>query len=88
MPIAAYTKRVITHAAFKNIDYKGCERLMSTMDQGEVIIRPSSKATDHLTATWKVAEGVLQHLDIREEGKKNIFSLGSSLFIGLEVRVI
>ena len=41
--LTAYTRRVITHSAFKNIDYKGCERLMDGMDQGEVIIRPSSK---------------------------------------------
>lgn len=46
------------------------------MDQGEVIIRPSSKGADHLTITWKVADGIYQHIDVREEGKANAFSLG------------
>lgn len=47
------------------------------MDQGEVIIRPSSKGADHLTITWKVADGIYQHIDVREEGKANAFSLGN-----------
>lgn len=49
---------------------------MVNMDQGEVIIRPSSKGADHLTITWKVADGIYQHIDVREEGKANAFSLG------------
>lgn len=49
---------------------------MVNMDQGEVIIRPSSKGADHLTITWKVADKIYQHIDIREEGKVNAFSLG------------
>jgi hypothetical protein len=43
------------------------------------------QGADHLTVTWKVAEGVLHHIDIKEEGKENAFSLGSSLLIGGEV---
>ena len=39
----AYTKRVIVHPSFYNIGYKEAEELMKNMDQGEVIIRPSSK---------------------------------------------
>jgi len=35
--------------------------------------------------TWKVAEGTLQHIDVREEGKENVFSLGRTLWIGNEV---
>jgi len=35
--------------------------------------------------TWKVAEGTLQHIDVREEGKENAFSLGHCLWIGNEV---
>ena len=41
--LAAYVKRVIAHPSFHNIDYKACERLMSDMEMGECIIRPSSK---------------------------------------------
>uniref|UniRef100_A0A182SKH9 Spt6 SH2 domain-containing protein n=1 Tax=Anopheles maculatus TaxID=74869 RepID=A0A182SKH9_9DIPT len=48
----------------------------------DVIVRPSSKGSDHLTATWKVTDDIYQHIDVREEGKENVFSLGQSLWIG------
>ncbi|XP_013397141.1 transcription elongation factor SPT6 isoform X3 [Lingula anatina] len=77
-----YIKRVIVHPSFHNIDFRTCEKLMANMDQGEVIIRPSSKGADHLTVTWKVTEGVYSHIDVKEDGKENAFSLGQSLLIG------
>jgi len=40
---AAYIKRVIAHPSFFNIDFKTAEKKMQTMDQGETVIRPSSK---------------------------------------------
>jgi len=80
----SYTKRVIVHPSFKNIGFREAEKLMMAMDQGEVIVRPSSKGTNHLTVTWKVGDGVCQHVDVREEGKENAFSLGQSLWIGDE----
>ena len=40
------------------------------------------QGSDHLTASWKVADGVHHHIDVREEGKENAFSLGTSLWIG------
>lgn len=79
-----YTKRVIVHSAFHNISYADAIKLLKSMDQGEVVVRPSSKSTDHLTVTWKVADDVYQHIDVREVGKENSFSLGTSLFIGSE----
>ncbi|KAJ8923462.1 hypothetical protein NQ315_002021 [Exocentrus adspersus] len=79
-----YIKRVIVHPSFHNISYAEAEKCMANMDQGEVIIRPSSKGADHLTITWKVADGIYQHIDVREEGKANPFSLGKSLWIGNE----
>lgn len=79
-----YIKRVIQHPSFHNISYAESIKQLGPMDQGEVIIRPSSKGSDHLTATWKVAEEVFQHIDVREEGKENTFSLGTSLWIGSE----
>ncbi|KAL0882973.1 hypothetical protein ABMA27_016464 [Loxostege sticticalis] len=72
-----YVKRVIVHPAFHNISFAEAEKLMENMAQGEVIVRPSSKGSDHLTVTWKVAEGICQHVDVREEGKENAFSLGT-----------
>ncbi|CAH1116319.1 unnamed protein product [Phaedon cochleariae] len=79
-----YIKRVIVHPAFHNISYAEAEKCMANMDQGEVIVRPSSKGAEHLTITWKVADGIYQHIDIKEEGKANAFSLGKSLLIGSE----
>jgi len=38
-----YIKRVIVHPAFHNISYAEAEKVMATVDQGEAIIRPSSK---------------------------------------------
>jgi transcription elongation factor SPT6 len=51
---------------------------MDQMDQREVIVRPSSKGSDHLMVTWKVIDGVYQHTDVREEAKENAFSIGQS----------
>lgn len=62
--------------------------MMETMDQGDVIIRPSSKGENHLTVTWKVSDGIYQHVDVREEGKENAFSLGATLWINSEVGAV
>ncbi|XP_013922018.1 PREDICTED: transcription elongation factor SPT6-like [Thamnophis sirtalis] len=79
-----YIKRVIAHPSFHNINFKQAEKMMETMDQGDVIIRPSSKGENHLTVTWKVCDNIYQHVDVREEGKENAFSLGSTLWINTE----
>lgn len=79
-----YIKRIIVHPAFHNKSYGEAVKIMASMDQGEVIIRPSSKGADHLTVTWKVCDEIYQHIDVREEGKENAFSLGHSLWIGNE----
>lgn len=79
-----YIKRVIVHPSFHNISYSEALKILDQLDQGEVIVRPSSKGADHLTATWKVTKDIYQHIDIREEGKENVFSLGQSLWIGNE----
>lgn len=79
-----YIKRIIVHPSFHNIDYKKAEQMLAEADQGEVVIRPSSKANDHLTLTWKVHDGINAHVDIKEEGKDNAFSLGHQLFINNE----
>lgn len=79
-----YIKRVIVHPSFHNISYAEALKMLERLDQGEVVVRPSSKGADHLTASWKVTNDVYQHIDIREEGKENVFSLGQSLWIGNE----
>ena len=57
----------------------------------ETVKRESSECllcqgSDHLTVTWKVDEGIYQHIDIKEQGKENAFSLGKSLWIENDVR--
>lgn len=79
-----YIKRVIAHPSFHNINFKQAEKMMESMDQGDVVIRPSSKGENHLTVTWKVTDGIYQHVDVREEGKENAFSLGHTLWINTE----
>lgn len=81
---STYIKRVIVHPSFHNISYKEAEKLLNNMDQGDVIIRPSSKGEDHLTVSWKVCDNIYQHIDVKEQGKANSFSLGQSLWIGGE----
>lgn len=53
---AAYIKRVIAHPNFHNISFNQAEKMMETLDQGDLIIRPSSKGENHLTVTWKVKD--------------------------------
>lgn len=43
---------MIAHPNFHNIGYKECEKILSNMDQGECIIRPSSKVSIEIPG-WK-----------------------------------
>ncbi|XP_016923159.2 transcription elongation factor SPT6 [Drosophila suzukii] len=79
-----YARRAIAHPSFFNKSYAEVVAMLAGADQGEVALRPSSKSKDHLTATWKVADDIFQHIDVREEGKENEYSLGRSLWIGTE----
>lgn len=45
--LAVYLKRVIVHPSFKNVGFKEAEKILASMDQGDVIIRPSSKVSNH-----------------------------------------
>ncbi|KAH8335387.1 hypothetical protein KR074_000739, partial [Drosophila pseudoananassae] len=79
-----YARRVIAHPSFFNKTYAEVVAMLEHADQGEVALRPSSKSTNHLTATWKVTDDIFQHIDVREEGKENEYSLGRKLWIGTE----
>jgi len=37
---------------------------------------------DHLTVTWKVADGILQDIEVLEKQKANPFNPGQSFWIG------
>ncbi|KAK0178997.1 hypothetical protein PV327_007825 [Microctonus hyperodae] len=79
-----YLKRITFHPLFHNITYFDAEKMMKSMNQGDVIIRPSSKGSDHLSITWNVTNDICQHIDVLEEQKDNEFSLGKKLWIGDE----
>ncbi|KIO20227.1 hypothetical protein M407DRAFT_30136 [Tulasnella calospora MUT 4182] len=59
-------RRIIKHPNFHNLNYKQAEELLSHQQRGDVVIRPSTKGPDHLAVTWKVDDGLYQHIDVVE----------------------
>ncbi|RMZ85346.1 hypothetical protein DV737_g848, partial [Chaetothyriales sp. CBS 132003] len=78
---AVRTTRVIKHPLFKPFNSKQAEEYLASQQRGDLVIRPSSKGIDHLAVTWKVADGIFQHLDVLEINKENEFALGKVLRI-------
>lgn len=74
--------RVIKHPLFRPFNGPQAEDYLSTQSRGDVVIRPSSKGIDHLAVTWKVSDGIYQHIDVLELDKENEFSVGRILKIG------
>ncbi|KAK5101979.1 Transcription elongation factor spt6 [Lithohypha guttulata] len=74
--------RVVKHPLFKQMGSRAAEEYLGSMNRGDLIIRPSSKGHDHLAVTWKVADGVFQHIDVLELDKENEFTLGKTLRVG------
>ncbi|OWA49907.1 Transcription elongation factor SPT6 [Hypsibius exemplaris] len=83
VPKTNFLKRVIAHPAFKNVNFEEAEKYLSgaAVPAGEAVIRPSSKSNSKLTLSWKIANGILDHVDITEKDKENAFSLGRRLTI-------
>ena len=75
-------QRVINHPLFHPFNGLEAEQYLGSRPAGEVVIRPSSKGNDHLAITWKVADGIYQHLDVLELQKENEFSVGRTLRVG------
>lgn len=73
--------RVIKHPLFRAFNAAQAEEYLGSQNRGDVIIRPSSKGVDHLAVTWKVSDGVFQHIDVLEMDKENEFALGKTLKI-------
>jgi transcription elongation factor SPT6 len=80
--VTGRTQRVIKHPLFKPFNSTQAEEYLGSQPAGEVVIRPSSKGNDHLAITWKVADGIYQHIDVLELQKDNEFSVGRTLRIG------
>jgi len=75
-------QRVLNHPLFKPFNSTQAEEYLGSRSPGEVVIRPSSRGMDHLAVTWKVADGIYQHIDVLELQKDNDYSLGKVLRIG------
>lgn len=75
-------KRQIDHPNWHEMNSGQAEQFLMSQPRGEVVIRPSSKGSDHLALTFKVGDAVFQHVDIQEFNKPNENSLGTSLRIG------
>lgn len=56
------TRRVVNHPNFQNMNAGQAEQYLANQQRGDCVVRPSSKGNDHLAVTWKVDEGVYQHL--------------------------
>ena len=59
---SARPKRLIGHPNFHNFSAGQAEHYLFGQPRGECVIRPSSKGPDHLACTWKVLDGIYQHL--------------------------
>ncbi|CAG5108689.1 Similar to SUPT6H: Transcription elongation factor SPT6 (Homo sapiens) [Cotesia congregata] len=57
------------HPLFRDVDAEFCEKLMRVKKQGEIIVRPSSKGSDYLKITWKVTDGICQHIKVKKKLK-------------------
>jgi transcription elongation factor SPT6 len=58
------SRRVIKHPNFHNFGSSQAEAYLEKQQRGDVVIRPSSKGANHLAVTWKVEDGLYQHIDV------------------------
>ena len=76
--------RLVHHPLFANLDFKSTEDRLRREGggAGAVLIRPSSKGTEHLTITWAFQDRWFKHIPVREAGKRpGDIGLGSQLFV-------
>lgn len=55
-------RRVVNHPNFHNFNAGQAEQYLANLQRGDCVIRPSSRGVDHLAVTWKVDDGVYQHI--------------------------
>lgn len=72
-------RRVIDHPNFHNLNATQAQNFLATQPRGAVVVRPSSRGMDHLAVTWKVDDGVYQHIDVLELDKESEHALGRIL---------
>lgn len=54
--------RIVDHPAWHVANKNQAEKILSKQNRGDAVIRPSSQGNDHLAVTWKVDDGIYQHL--------------------------
>ncbi|RLN72476.1 hypothetical protein BBJ28_00001054 [Nothophytophthora sp. Chile5] len=80
-PPSRRKKRQIAHPVFRNINCQAAMQFLREQPVGEVVIRPSTLGTDHLTLTWKMLDGVYRHFDIQEKDKPSDARIGQTLIV-------
>src|SRR5579871_523566 len=58
----ARATRVIKHPLFRSFNSRQAEEYLAGMQRGDAVIRPSSLGPDHIAVTWKIGDGVYQHI--------------------------
>ncbi|CAE6414499.1 unnamed protein product [Rhizoctonia solani] len=82
MRAAESSRRIIKHPNFHNFNSTQAHQYLANQHRGDVVIRPSSKGPTHLAVTWKVDEGVYQHIDVVDpSGNAGDQSVGKQLII-------
>ncbi|EJU05190.1 hypothetical protein DACRYDRAFT_19769 [Dacryopinax primogenitus] len=77
------TRRIIKHPLFSKFNAGQAEQALANRPNGDVIIRPSSKGPDHLVVTWKVENGLFQHIDVWDpDGSNDQSGVGHRLVVG------
>ncbi|KAF7323037.1 Transcription elongation factor Spt6 [Mycena chlorophos] len=66
-------RKVIKHPNFHNFNTSQAEAFLEKQQRGDVVIRPSSKGSDHIAVTWKVDDGLYQHIDVTEVNDPRAF---------------
>ncbi|KAJ2813241.1 Transcription elongation factor spt6, partial [Coemansia furcata] len=74
--------RTIPHPLFKPLSSREAEAYLAARPRGDCVIRPSSRGVDHIAITWKVAEGLFQHVDVVERDKAPGAALGATFLVG------
>ncbi|CEI93140.1 hypothetical protein RMCBS344292_07382 [Rhizopus microsporus] len=76
------SKRVIKHPLFRPFNHMEAEEYLSSRQRGDLVIRPSSHGYDHIAITWKVDDGIYQHIDVLEVKNNNDIHAPPKLKIG------
>ena len=69
------TRRVIKHPNFHNFNASQAEAYLDKQQRGDVVIRPSSKGSNHLAVTWKVDDKLFQHIGTLNYRTPNLHDL-------------